>query len=177
MNKSLGKVGTMFATLLPFMVAVGFLCYEAMAVLVGTPVSLTVTGYDPADILRGQYIRYELLLDEVALMEPVVNESDMRGMEGYLSIMDSNGDGVYDTFGGFYWNEKPEVYINALCYSYWDGNPNIRLVGNQGRYYLDEKIALSVEKAINVAGSFQINGTIVDGLFRATGIIVDGVTY
>ncbi len=175
MNKS--KTLTLFATLLPFVVAVGFLCYEAMAVLVGTPVSLTVTGYDPADILRGHYIRYELLLEDVGLMETVVDGISMREIEGYLSIVDSNGDGVYDSFGGFYWTQKPEVYIKAECYRYSEDYSRFLLVGNQGRYYLDETIATDVENAINEAGSFQIKGTILNGLFRATAIVVDGIEY
>lgn len=174
-NKS--KIITVLATLLPFVVTLGFLCYEATAVFVGTPVSLTVTGYDPADILRGHYIRYELLLEDVELMESVTDVDNFSGTQGYLSIVDSNGDGIYDSLGGFYWNQKPEVYIKAECYRYSESYTRFFLVGNQGRYYLDEKIAYDVEKAINQHGSFQIQGTILDGLFRATGIVVDGVEY
>ncbi len=175
MNKM--KNVTFLATLLPFVAAVGFLCYEATAVMLGTPVSLAVTGYDPADILRGHYIRYELLLEDIKPMEPILDEDQFYDVEGYLSIIDSDGDGVYDSFGGFYWNEVPEVYIKAECHFYTEDYARYGLIGNQGRYYLDEKIARDAEDAINEAGSFEISGSIRDGFFRATGIVVGGVEY
>lgn len=171
------RIMTILATILPFLVAMGFICYEATAVYTGTPVSLTVTGYDPADILRGQYIRYELLLEDVKPMEPFSESRDYYGTEGYLSIIDSNGDGIYDSFGGFYWTEVPEVYLKAKCNWLTEDGGRFSLIGNQGRYYLDEKISLSVEKAINEAGSFEINGTVLGGFFRATDIVVNGIKY
>lgn len=177
MDRSLEKGSIFFATFLPILVAIGFLCYENTAVHLGTPVSLTVRGYDPADILRGQYILYTLVLEDIELMEIVGDEEKMRGTEGYLSILDSDGDGVYDEIGGFYWNQTPAVYIKAQCSYHSENYSNFRLMGTQGRYYLDEKIAKQVEDAIAEAGSFQIQGTVLGGLFRATGILVDGVEY
>lgn len=177
MDKSLEKGSIFFATFIPFLVAIGFLCYETLAVFMGTPVSLTVRGYDPADILRGQYILYTLVLDDVNIMEKVGEDETIRRTEGYLSIIDSNGDGAYNEIGGFYWNQKPPVYIKAECTYHSEDYSRFRLVGTQGRYYLDEKIAKQVEDAIAEAGSFQIHGTVIDGLFRATSIEVDGVIY
>lgn len=162
-------IAPIFAVVLPLITVLGFLIYEITAVATGAPVALKVQGYDPTDFLRGHYIRYDILTEGVEIADPH-NKPDTSN-EGYLTLIDSDHDGILDAFGDFYWKKPQQTYIHA--YSYYD----ISLDSYQSRYYLNEDLAPIVEKEIQEAGSFEIIGTVKDGHFRADHILVAGNRY
>lgn len=176
---------SLVAVLTPIIAVLSFVGYETLAIKTGYQVELVVTGYDPTDFLRGHYIRYDALLDEVQVADPEnspwedTSLSRLSG-EGYLVVNDTNGDGVGDTFGSFYWEKPDEPYLFAEYYYYNNGEfirETISLKGNQERYYLSESIAYTVERNINSVEEFVIRGSVHKGLFRAIEIEVDGVIY
>lgn len=177
--------------LIPISLVFGFMMFEVHSVVTGDKVAFIVQGYDPTDFLRGHYIRYDILnnmTENVRIADPqnnpTMHNSDyFRSEPGYITLADKNKDGVYDSFGDFYW-EKPNVpYINGFCsyygryYSEDDPKYNYQLDSNQERYYLDENLASFVEAEITDAGEFNIVGTIKNGLFRASHIEVKGIVY
>lgn len=169
-------VAQCFLLLCPFMVALGFFFYEVVAVTLGIPVALEITGYDPTDILRGHYIQYDYLFEELEVLDPE-NAPDSREGDGYFVLADGDQDGIYDTITGFTWKEKPEVYLLGFCRIWGDDSTYFSFLSEQRRFYLDERIAETVEEEIFQAGGFSIVGTVTHGLFRASGIEVDGTIY
>lgn len=164
-------IAPIFAAALPVLVVLGFLIYELTAVSTGTPVALKVQGYDPTDFLRGHYISYDMLTEEVNIADPHNQGIAKDDNQGYLTLIDSDQDGIYDSFGDFYWKNPHQTYMRAYS-SY-----KITLNQYQTRYYLNEDLAPIVEKEIQEAGSFEIIGTVKDGYFRADHILVAGNRY
>lgn len=173
--------------IIPVVIIFGFMMYEVTSVLTGDKVAFVVQGYDPTDFLRGHYIRYDVLngmTDNISIADPQngPNLSERFYYEdGYIAFNDSNNDGIYDSFGDFYW-EKPNIpYIKGNCtyYIYENSDPRytFRLNHHQDRYYLDENLASFVEDEINKADEFYIVGTAKDGYFRASHIEVNGNIY
>lgn len=168
------------------------MCYEMYAVATGYPVAFIVQGYDPTDFLRGHYIRYDVLnnmTSDIKIGDPensiYSTEERFYRKDGYISLVDSNYDGFYDSFGDFYWQKPDLPYINAKCNQFVSSNYDdetelfytFSLDNNQDRYYLDETLANFVEDEINLAGEFLIVGSLKSGLFRASHIEVNGVVY
>ncbi len=173
---------------IPILMIVSFMFYEITAVATGAKVALKVSGYDPTDFLRGHYIRYSILNDMTEHIEigdsynmpkNLINEDYFYGESGYISLVDIDYDGIYDSYGKFYWKQPNTPSIKAKCNysSYNDGNYTYSLDYNQDRYYLNENIAEFVEDEINLVGEFLIVGTTKNGLFRASHIEVNGVEY
>lgn len=181
-------IAIIISLLIPILAILSFILYEITAVATGDKVALIVQGYDPTDFLRGHYIRYQILndmLDEMKIADPQniqVQNEYYYSHQGYISLIDSNNDGIYDSFGDFY-IKKPNIpYINGRCVFYNYGvNDNSRysiyLNYNQDRYYLNENLAPMVEDEINKYGEFSIVGSVKSGYFRASHIEVNGVEY
>lgn len=176
--------GAVIASLIcPFLVIIGFICYEFFMVATGVPVSLVVQGYDPSDFLRGNYILYDHLIEDVVIADPIYyNFSDDKFYyrdTGHIILLDTDGDGVYDDFGDFYWSEPSQPYFLAECSIYHSqpDEPRIYFLDNQNRFYLDQELAPDVEDDIRDVGSFNITGTVNKGVFRAESIKVAGRVY
>lgn len=167
----------LFSVLLPIFAVISFMLYELFAVTVGTPIHLTVEGYDPTDFLRGHYIRYDALVENLTILDPE-NQPDKyyTQLDGYIVIGDKDSDGIYDSFSGFSWEKPDSPYIYAFCRLFEDRH-YIFLDNNQTRYYLDENLAPIAEKKILEEGSFTLVGTLFQGLFRASRLEVAGESY
>lgn len=183
-------IAVIISLLIPICVVFGFMMFEVYSVVTGDKVAFTVQGYDPTDFLRGHYIRYDILnnmTENVKIADPqnipdVYDPDHFFNEAGYITLVDSNNDGIYDSFGDFYWKKPSVPHIKGFCtkYSRYDGNDeyySYRLNSNQDRYYLDENLASFVESEINDAGEFYIVGTTKNGLFRASHIEVKGIIY
>lgn len=187
------QIAVITSLLIPILAILSFILYEEIAVATGDKVSLIVRGYDPTDYLRGHYIRYQILddmVEDIKIADPqniLIKDEYYYRTDGYISLKDTNNDGVYDSFGDFY-IKKPNIpYINGRCviYNYKDfdynnedkQNYNIYLDYNQDRYYLNENLAPIVEDEINKYGEFSIVGTTKSGYFRASHIEVNGAVY
>lgn len=177
--------------LIPIGVVFGFMMFEVHSVITGDLVAFTVQGYDPTDFLRGHYIRYDVLnnmTENIKIADPQNTPTDtdtdyFYNKPGYITLVDSNNDGIYDSFGDFHWKRPTNniAYINGYCSKYTRNEKEptytYKLDSNQDRYYLDENLASFVESEINDAGEFYIVGTTKNGLFRASHIEVKGVIY
>ncbi|MFI3199992.1 MAG: GDYXXLXY domain-containing protein [Eubacteriales bacterium] len=173
--------------MIPIIMIVGFMTYEVIAVATGDPVALRVQGYDPIDFLRGHYIRYSILNDmteNIEIADPhnmpkkLIDDDYFYGERGYISLVDTDNDSIYDSYGQFYWKKPNTASIKAKCnYSNYSDCYSFSLDYHQDRYYLNENIAEFVEDEINTSGEFVIVGTTKNGLFRASHIEVNGVFY
>lgn len=178
-NKWLGIA----SAVLPIIVVIAFAIYEISMVATGDAVSLSVSGYDPTDFLRGHYIMYDPLLSDIEIADPENQPAkayeSYSTNDGYILLIDSDSDGIYDLLGDFYWKKPSQPYLKAQCYFYGSDNRNARisLSNEQARFYLNENIAPQVEKEIWQSDGFEIVGTVNQGLFRAKYIEIDGKIY
>lgn len=164
--------------ILPIFVVLGVLSYEFAMLHTGTPFAIEVDGYDPVDLLRGHYIRYTFDTDDVVVLENYFEEDGgWTERDGYIVVTDNNRDGVYDTLAEFTIDKPKGAYLLATCRYYSEDRYRVSIPGTQTRYYISEEIAEVVEDKISDVDGFQIKGTLNQGYFRATGIVVDGQFY
>ncbi len=184
-NLQYSPLAVIGSIMLPIVTVLGFLLYEVVTIATGTPVALIVAGYDPSDFLRGHYILYDALTEELEILDPENEPQTQDGYvyreDGYILLEDVNGDGVYDTIGKFTWTKPSTPYLRAvgsrIFYGGEDEGYYFQLDSDQGRYYLDEDLASFVEDEIRRVGKFSIEGTVKQGQFRASAIEVDGKRY
>lgn len=165
------------ALIFPILVITGFASQEFIYRIIGDEVILDISGYDPRDLLRGHYISYTIAESTDNIKTDVYFTSDdYYSVNGYLILVDSNNDGVYDSFSEFSESKPSNPYIKGTIH---DGYSGIyyRITDNIKRYYVNEKLAPIIESAITKADSVQIKGTVYNGEFRADSLIIDGTEY
>lgn len=182
MNKKL------IALILPIFMIISIIIYEIIMKATGVPVIFVASGYDPRDLLRGHYIEYTIdeegYMDEIEF-EYLRTQQDMdkyaTRIEGYVSLVDNDGDGIFDGIGAFHSNKPSTPYLECTCRLYYSvhnsNDVSISLNSISRKYYVNEKLAPILEKQIDLQGEFYISGTVNNGVFRADGMIINGVTY
>ncbi len=170
----------LLVVILPIIVILSFIGYEFCSYNFGQEVSLKMEGYDPSDFLRGQYIRYDMIGDAAlqsvkVVDDPFDKDDSFWGEAGYLTLIDTDYDGVCDSYGEFYFSKPNGLYLHATCSRFYENDYRVDLV--QDRYYIDENIVSMVEDEIREHGEFTIVGSVSNGYIRAKYIEVNNIKY
>lgn len=149
----------------------------------GRTVVLEMTGYDPYDALRGRYLMLDNPADEV-MLEPGSMEryEDKHGTNiPVYVILDKDPDSGLSSFSYASLNRPGNgiPYIKCMSRYQWtqDGNSWVTVCPRINQYYLNEKHAARLDRAVRWDTPIRLSLKIWRGLYVVDGIEIDGQNY
>jgi len=109
----------------------------------GTPYRFSLQPIDPYDVFRGSYVSLRYMIPLIPVSDSMYNYQDV-----YVTIA-KGADGFAHFEQAYSQAPKDKEYIKAKVQYYTDGKIQIDAPENMSYYYLNEKTAPEVEKAMN----------------------------
>lgn len=149
----------------------------------GRTVVLTMTGYDPYDVLRGRYLRLSNP-DSNVILEPgsISRYEAMKEGDRYVYvIIETEPDSGISHFS-YASLDRPDdnvPYIKCASGYPWkyDDESRVAIYPHTNQYYLNEKHADLLEHSVNWNDEILMSLKIWHGMYVIDGIEVDGQKY
>lgn len=116
-----------------------------LPILFGDKVKLRARGYDPRDILSGNFVRLDY---GVSVEESEFNATQNR-KNFFVLLVDENADGVFEFGAKFFDVPKDGIYIKAKRPYVWSDT----LVIGAEKYFAPKEKALEIERKLNALRS------------------------
>ncbi len=144
----------------------------------GKEYTLEVSGYDPYDILRGRYLRIELMDNEIGFKDSLKPENWYSKGNVYI-VLEKRSSGP-DGFSHATLN-KPAIGVDYLKIDDWyydQENDVVRFYSTLNKYYVNEELAPVLEKKLmDSEAKSYVTISVKKGSYIMKNIVIDDQAY
>lgn len=141
-----------------------------LPVLFGDEVKLRAKGYDPRDVLAGNFVR---LYYDIRLKEDELTPIQYREIkEFFVMLVDENADGVFEFGAKSFYEPKDGLYVKAKRSYTWSGEFQI----GAEKYFTTKEKAFEIERklaTLNLDEDNKFGALVTLKIYKGKARIVD----